>query len=83
MAYLLLGGFEFHAFFFDEESDESDFFDVGFGVESSAAVVAMRLDDGEFTFPETQSRSRQPDQPGHFFIFVVPLRYTLDSYIFR
>lgn len=58
MAYLLLGGFEFHAFFFDEESDESDFFDVGFGVETGSAVVAMRFYDGEFTFPETQSRSR-------------------------
>ncbi len=74
MAYLLFGGFEFHAFFFDEESDESDFFDVGFGVESSAAVVAMRLYDGEFTFPETQSRSRQPYQLGHFANFVVFFR---------
>lgn len=74
VAYLLLGGFEFHAFFFDEESDESDFFDVGFGVETGSAVVAMRFYDGEFTFPEAQSRSRQPYQLGHFANFVVFFR---------
>lgn len=54
VAYLLLGGFEFHSFFFYEESYETYFFNVGRCVKACSALIAVWFYDSKFMLPEAQ-----------------------------
>ena len=70
-AYLLLGGFELEAFFFDEVGDHAEFFDVGGGVEADAFGVAAWVDDCEFCFPEAEGGWGEAEDFGYFADFVI------------